>query len=197
MIAELAKIAGIIGLLGYIPYILAIVKRKTTPNPATWWIWSVVGWAAFASYFAAGEHETFWLMLTYAIGPSIIGILSFKYGKADALEKFDIACLIISFVSLILWQLTNSPILALTINLVIDATGALPTIRKTYLEPDTEDVLSWAVFWTGNTLNFVTILFSGDWNLASIPYPFYLFALASTMMVLILRKRIKVPGVRA
>ena len=68
MIAELAKIAGVIGLLGYIPYALAIVKRKTTPNPVTWWIWSIVGWAAFASYFAAGEQETFWLMLSYAVG---------------------------------------------------------------------------------------------------------------------------------
>ena len=30
----------------------------------------------------------------------------------------------------------------------------------------------------GNTLNFVTILFSGNWNLASIPYPFLLVLLS-------------------
>ena len=187
MLLDLAKVAGIIGLLGYIPYVLAIIRRKTTPNPATWWIWSVVGWAAFASYYAAGEHETFWLMLTYAVGPSIIGLLSFKYGKVDALEKFDIACLAISFISVILWQLTDNPLLALTINLAIDITGALPTIRKTYLQPDSEDALSWSVFWTGNTLNFAVILFSGQWNAASIPYPLYLCLLASSMMILILR----------
>lgn len=189
MIVELAKIAGVIGLLGYIPYALAIVKGKTTPNPATWWIWSVVGWAAFASYFAAGEQETFWLMLSYAVGPSIIGLLSFKYGKVDSLEKFDIGCLVVSFISLIIWRVTDNPVLALSINLGIDMTGALPTIRKTYFEPHTEDTLSWSVFWVGNTLNFVTILFSGNWNLASIPYPLYLFCLATTMMFLILRKR--------
>ncbi len=189
MIAELAKIAGIIGLLGYIPYVIAVLKHKTTPNPATWWIWSVVGWAAFASYFAAGERETFWLMLSYAVGPSVIGLLAFKYGKVEALKRFDIACLVISFMSLILWQLTNNPILALSINLLIDLTGALPTLRKTYFEPHTEDALSWSVFWIGNTLNFVTILFFGQWNLASIPYPLYLFILASSMMVLIFRKR--------
>ena len=187
MLTELAKVAGVIGLLGYIPYVLAIIRKKTTPNPATWWIWSVVGWAAFASYYAAGEHETFWLMLTYAVGPSIIGLLSFKYGKIDALEKFDIACLVISFISVILWQLTDNPLLALTINLGIDITGALPTLRKTYFEPESEDALSWGVFWTGNTLNFAVILLSGQWNAASIPYPLYLFLLASSMMLLILR----------
>ncbi|MFK8184374.1 MAG: hypothetical protein AB8B99_13460 [Phormidesmis sp.] len=189
MLTELAKIAGIIGLLGYIPYILAIIRKKTTPNPATWWIWSVVGWAAFTSYYAAGEHETFWLMLTYAVGPSIVGILSFKYGKVDALEKFDIICLVISFFSIVLWQITNIPLLALTINLGIDITGALPTLRKTYFEPDSEDALSWSVFWTGNTLNFGVILVSGQWNAASIPYPLYLSLLASSMMGLILGGR--------
>ena len=56
-------------------------------------------------------------------GPSIIGLLSFKYGKIDALEKFDIGCLIVSFISLIIWKVTDNPILALSINLAIDMNG--------------------------------------------------------------------------
>lgn len=189
MIAELAKVAGVIGLLGYIPYVLSIIKRKTVPNPATWWIWSMVGWTAFASYFIAGERETFWLMLSYAIGPSLIGLLSFKYGKVASLEKFDVGCLVVSLVSLVLWKITSNPVLALSINLGIDITGALPTLRKTYFEPHTEDALSWSVFWLGNTMNFVNILVSRNWNIVSIPYPLYLFVLASSMMVLINRNR--------
>lgn len=188
MILELAKIAGVIGLLGYIPYILAILKQKTVPNPATWWIWSVIGWAAFASYFAAGGYETFWLMLSYAIGPSIIALLSLKYGKGR-LDKFDTSCLAISCVSLVAWATTNNPFITLAINLGIDITGSLPTIRKTYFEPETEDGLSWTVFWVGNTMNFLTVLFLGNWSFSIVAYPFYLFILASTMVGLIARKQ--------
>lgn len=188
MIAELAKVSAIIGLLGYIPYVISVLRKKTVPNPATWWIWSVVGWIAVASYFSAGGTETFWLMFSYALGPSTIGLLSFRYGKVSSLEKFDIYCLVISLVSLILWRLTAVPILALLINLGIDITGALPTLRKTYFEPGTEDSLAWSIFWVGNTMNFVNILISGDWNLVSIPYPLYLFVLASSMMLLLRRK---------
>ncbi|PSN20837.1 hypothetical protein C7271_00125 [filamentous cyanobacterium CCP5] len=187
MVSDFAKIAGIIGFLGYIPYIFAILKRKTFPNPATWWIWSIIGWAAFVSYFAAGGDETFWLMLSYAIGPSAIAILSLKYGKGG-LDKFDICCLIISCVSLLAWIITSNPSIALATNLGIDITGSLPTLRKTYLEPETEDGLSWCVFWVGNTINFLTVLFIDNLTFSTVAYPFYLFILASIMMILISRK---------
>ena len=188
MIAELAKVAGFIGFSGYFPYILAILRKKTEPNPVTWIIWGIIGWAAFASYFAAGGQETFWLMLSYAVGPSTIALLSLKYGKGD-LEKFDSYCLVISFISLILWFSTNNPLLALCINLAIDIIGSLPTIRKTYFEPHSEDKLSWIIFWIGNTMNFFVILISKEWTFVSIPYPLYLFLLASTIVILTFRKQ--------
>lgn len=184
MIAVLAKIAGIVGLLGSIPYVFSILNGKTIPNPATWWIWSIVGWIAFFSYFAAGETETYWLMLSYAIGPSVIGLLSFRYGRVSALEKFDIGCLFACSISLILWQNTANPLIALFIMLGIDIMGALPTIRKTYVDPDTEDVIPWLFFCAGNTLNFFSILIFEEWNVVSIPYPLYLFILSFTMLSL-------------
>lgn len=190
MHSELAKIAGVIGLLGSIPYVLSILNRKTVPNPATWWVWSIVGWIAFFSYFAAGGKETHWLMLSYAIGPSVIGLLSFKYGKVSSLDKFDVGCLLICLISFILWKATANPLIALLIMLGIDMTGALPTLRKTYYEPDTEDTLPWLVFCIGNTINFFNILVFEDWNAVSIPYPLYLFMLSFSMIILINRKRL-------
>lgn len=187
MASEFAKIAGVIGLLGYIPYMLAIFKIKTIPNLATWWIWGVIGWVAFASYFSAGGHETFWLMLSYAIGPSIIALMSLKYGRGDV-TRFDVCCLIISGVSLILWVATSRPLLVLTINLGIDIIGCLPTVRKTYFEPHTEDSLAWIVFWVGNTFNFVAVLMSRKLDFATLSYPVYLFLLASIMVALIIKK---------
>src|SRR3990167_6846765 len=179
--------AGILALVGYIPYIISILAGKTRPNKATWFIWALVGGLLAFSYLAEGDANSIWLPLGYFVGPLITALLSLRYGYA-AWSRVDTYCIIIAFISIIPWLFAKNAIFTLLINVFIDSTGAIPTIIKTYHEPDTEDMTAWTIFFIANTIKLFSI---SDWNLAAI-YPIYLFFLAGEMIILILRGKVKV-----
>lgn len=178
-------IAGVLSLVGYIPYIISILKGVTKPNRATWLIWTIVGGLLAFSFIAAGNVDAIWLPLGYFIGPFITMILSIWYGYATW-TRLDSFCLVAALMSVVPWFLTHNPILTLFINIFIDATGAVPTLVKTYREPETEDFIAWFIFLIANTLELFAL---ENWNLSA-AYPIYLFFLASAMVFFIIKNKL-------
>ncbi|MFA5188375.1 MAG: hypothetical protein WC460_03365 [Patescibacteria group bacterium] len=150
------KLAGIISLCAFLPYIIAILRKQTKPNRASWWIWSAVGLMLGASYFSSGARNTIWVPVSYIIGPLTIAFLSIPYGEGGW-NRFDRYCLIISALSIVLWISFKNPLIALLINLSMDTLGGLPTMRKSYKNPEGEDKLAWTLFSTGNLVNIFAI----------------------------------------
>lgn len=169
--AVAGKVAGIVSLVAFIPYILAILRGETKPNRATWWIWVMVGFMTGASYYSSGADNTIWVPVSYIIGPVAIAILSIQYGEGGW-TMFDRYCLFGAGASAIFWWLFDSPLVALIINLFIDFMGALPTIRKTYYDPESEDRIAWALFFAGNIVNLFAV---EHWAFAIAVYPIYMF----------------------
>lgn len=178
-------IAGILSLVGYVPYIISMLRGITKPNRATWVVWTIIGGLLAFSYIASGNRDSIWLPLGYFIGPFIIMILSIKYGYATW-TRVDSYCLVAALFSVIPWFLTHNAILTLLINIFIDAAGAIPTLIKTYYEPETEDFVAWFIFLIANTMQLFAI---ESWDLSA-SYPVYLFFLASTMVFFILKEKI-------
>ncbi len=172
--------AGILAIGGYIPYIIGILKGKTKPSKATWLIWTVVGGLLAVSYLAEGDENAIWLPFGYFLGPLIIAIFSIRYGYSSW-SWLDVLCLIIAGASIIPWLLSKNATSTLLINVLIDAAGALPTIVKTYHQPDSEDFTAWSVFFIASILELFAIT---NWNFAAI-FPIYLFFLTATMVLLI------------
>ena len=150
----LGMIAGAIAFLAYVIYIVSILRGKSKPNRATWWIWAFMGVVLVLSYQASGAENTIWVPFVEFLGPLIIAILSIKYGEGGINNKTDIICLVGSFVSIILWIIFNNPVIALVTSLAVDSFAIIPTIKKSYLRPEGEDF--WAWFGTGiaDSLNF-------------------------------------------
>lgn len=184
---DFGKIAGVIAILGFIPYAISVARQKTTPNPATWWIWAILGGIFVASYYAAGNRgASLWVPIGYAIGPLAIAVLSVRYGRNE-FGRFEIFCGAGAAASLVLWRLSGSPLVALTFLIAIDVLGFLPTLKKTYVDPNSEDPLSWIVFGTANTLNLMAI---GQWSYAAASYPVYLFCMTTSILTLMLRGKL-------
>jgi hypothetical protein len=179
-------IAGILSLVGYIPYIFETVKGVTRPNQATWIIWTLVGGLLAFSYLAEQGLSSSWLPLGYFVGPFIVAILTFRYGYSKW-TKLDIICLIAAFLSIIPWLLSDNASFTLLINIFIDSTGAIPTLIKTYREPETEDFTAWLIFFIANTIQLFAMTY---WNIASL-YPIYLFILAGLLVAFIIKGKIK------
>lgn len=183
----LGIMAGVIGLLGYIPYIVSILQGKTKPNRASWFIWTLVGGLLAFSYMSAGDMNTAWVPLGYFIGPFVTAILSIRYGYA-VWTKLDTFCVVAALISVVPWLFSHNASLTLIINVLIDSTGAIPTIVKSYREPETEDFTAWLLFFIANTLEVVAI---SDWSNLTVIYPVYLFFLAGSITAFILRGKIK------
>jgi hypothetical protein len=179
------RVAGIFSLAAFIPYILSTIRAETKPNRATWLIWTLVGALLAASYYASGARHTIWVPISYVVGPLVIALISLKYG-VGGWTPFDRGCLLAAGASLLPWWIFNSPLVALCLNLAIDFFGALPTIRKAYHSPESEDLTAWILFLLGNTLNLAAI---ERWQFSLFIYPIYLFVLSGLITTLIVARR--------
>lgn len=163
-------IAGLVAILEIIPYIRSILRGETKPERASWFIWTIVSAMVLLTYFDAGARSTAWVALAYAIYPIIIFIMSFKYG-VGGFTRLDIVCLVGAAIGFICWILTDDPRLALYINLVVDTIGFIPTIKKVYFKPKTENRIAWQLALLAGVLNLFAIT-SLEFYLIS--YPIFL-----------------------
>jgi hypothetical protein len=178
---DIGLLAGVIGFLGFLPYIIGTLKGTTKPNKATWLIWAVMGLIIAASYYSAGARESAYLPGAYAIGIFAVAALSLRFGE-KGWTKLDIFCLIGAGAGLLAWWATNEPAFALYLTIAIDAIGFIPTFRKAYAEPGSEDRLAWAIFLLADILNIFAI---GEWTLASASYPVYVLVFTLALNALI------------
>lgn len=97
--------------------------------------------------------ENLWVPMVYALGPTIVAILSIRHGVGGR-ETSDIVSATIAAMSIILlWWLGIEA--GLTALLVADFAGVWPTICKTFRQPQTEDSTAWAITTLGCAINLV------------------------------------------
>lgn len=97
----------------------------------------------------------------------------------------DSFCLLAAAVSLFLWWQTGSAKLALGLNILVDACGAIPTLRKSWQQPESEDRAAWFLFLLAGVLNVIAVT---PWTWATAAYPLYLVLNSGVMNLILLRK---------
>lgn len=186
MQATAGVIAGIVALLALVPYAVSIVRGKTKPNRASWFIWTFVGLMIVGSYHASGATHTMWVAGAYVAVPLTVALLSIRYGTSGA-HSFDWLCLGLSLASIVPWWFFRSAPTALYINIFVDCLGALPTVRKALLDPQSEDRLAWLIAFLANCINLLAI---HSWTPEISAYPMYAFAITGLIAsILYLRQR--------
>jgi len=193
-------VAGILSLAGYIPYLLGVIRGTTRPNLASWIIWTLVGGLLAVSFIAKGDFHAIWLPLGYFFGPLVTAIFALRCGYM-AWSRMDSICMSIAAVSVLPWILSqymslpqlwsgfaglDAAGLTLVLNLLIDAAGAVPTVIKSWQEPETEDFTAWTVFFIANMLELSAVQ---TWNISAV-YPVYLVLLAGSIFLFTLRGKI-------
>ena len=178
---DIGLLAGMIGFLGFVPYIIGTLNGSTRPDKATWIIWAAMGFIIAASYFSAGARESAWLPIAYAFGILAVAALSLKYGK-KGWTRLDLVCMVGAGIGLLAWWLTNEPLFALYLTILVDALGFIPTLEKAYHEPGSEDRLAWTIFLIADLLNIFAI---SEWTIPMISYPVYVFAFTLVLSIII------------
>lgn len=152
----LGKIAGVLALIQIIPYVISIFRGNTKPQRATFAIWSVVNIVTATSYIAAGATTTKWMSIVFVFTAILIFLLSFKYGMGGY-GALDISCMAIAGLAIALWVVTDNPVVALYANLAALSLGYIPTLKKVYRLPRTENMLAWLLTGAASILNVMAL----------------------------------------
>jgi hypothetical protein len=150
-------LAAALSVVGAFSYIRGTLAGVTRPNRVTWSLWGVEGVLAFAVEIQ--QHVGLASLMTLMLGlvPCVVVAASFRNPHGVwKIGVFDMACGAIAVTGLIFWGFINEPTVALVSFVIADQVAALPTVRKSWLAPETE---SPRVFFLG-FLNCAITLFT-------------------------------------
>lgn len=184
MSGEIGVLAGIVTISAFIPYIRDVVRGKTKPSRSTWIIWSILALILTASYYSVGARDTIWASIGFTLGQIAVALVSIRYG-VGGWTFFDRICFIGAASGLAAWAVSGSALTGLLSAMAVDFIGALPTIKKLYLEPGSESQTSWLIFSAGNILNVAAI---DKWSLEIALFPVYFLIVNGIIFALSLRR---------
>lgn len=139
-----------------LPYIRHIVKGITKPNIVSWITWSLLTGVATIAELAAGEYRTAIFTSAAFLETTAIVLLGIKYGHAKY-TLFDIVCQMGALFGFVLWAVFDSPAAAVIFAVTIDLIGSLPTVRHSWLKPEEETWITYAMASLGGAIcNFGT-----------------------------------------
>lgn len=188
----IAIIASVLAFVGNISYLKDIFKGTVKPHPYTWFIWSIVSMTTFFGGIAKGAGigalptgiaEAFTIIIfIFSLHYFFVGK---KKGEIGHIRKVDNYFLTIALVGLIPWALTKDPTISVIIVVLIDVVAFIPTLRKTWMHPKTEEPLLYGM----NVSRHVLTLFSlGAYNIATTFHSIAMI-ITNTVMVLFIKRR--------
>lgn len=176
-------LATAIAILGSASYLIDTLKGKAKPNRVSFLIWGSAPLIAFFSQLDEGVGLVSIFTLAVAFSPLIIFLASFLDRKAYwKLTKFDYICGLFAVLGIVLWQITNNAIYGLVFSILADFFAAIPTIRKSYTHPQTEN--SHAYIASGFAA-VITLLTLDAWTLYNSAFPIYIFSVCLLISILI------------
>jgi len=181
--------ATLINTFGSFFYLKDTLEWKTKPNRVTWWIWAAAPliWAT-AMYFS--QWLTWNILPVFVAGffPFLIFLSSFVNKNSYwELKKLDYICLALAILALILWGITNNPLIAIIFSILADFFAALPLIIKIYKFPETETISAYFAWLISALSAFLVIK---NWTLEEYLFPAYLVLICSIIILAYYWKRI-------
>lgn len=182
----LALAATFFSIVSFAPYIWQILRRKTEPHLYTWLIWSITFSIAGAGvWFGGGGFLQSLGFLLSAVLVFAVTILSFWYGTKN-ITVGDGVILALALVSVFAWIGLDNPLLAVLMATGIDLIGYVPTYRKSFAEPRTENLLTWVGF---TIAPFLGLLALHEYNLMTVAYSAATLAANAALIGLLVIRR--------
>lgn len=169
MLQLFGYISGILAIIEYIPYIQDILKKRTKPHRATFFIWSILGSIAFFSQLDNGASNSLWFTGIETGGILITFLLSIRYG-VGGFSRMDKVGLCISFVGLLAWYFTKQAAVALYLTIFVDAIGSYLTVHKTFHMPQSETAIAWILSALSGIFAMLAV---GKFDIILLSYPAY------------------------
>ncbi|TDC84794.1 hypothetical protein E1285_26200 [Actinomadura sp. 7K507] len=180
-------VSAALGLLGSCRYAYATMRGRVRPNRVTWFLWAAAPLIAFSAQLDAGVGTPAILTLASGTGPLIVVTASFasRHGTAK-ITAFDLFCGAVSVVALAVWLGLGAASWAVLFAVAADGAAAVPTIRKAWRDPSSENALFYVLVGIGATITLLTIT---TWEPASWLFAGYMLAISLLLTTIITAQR--------
>jgi hypothetical protein len=178
-------IAIIIGFAGYVPYLRDMFRGKTKPHLFSWIIWAILEFTSFGIQITNGAGAGAWVTFFSASVALLVIAYGFRYRKIN-IAKTDWICFFGAIISLVIWLVLHSPLLASIFLVLTDAFAFIPTYRKTWKSPHEETLFEYGM----SSLKFIVAFFAfNHFTLANVLYPAYLIIANGSFVIFALYRR--------
>lgn len=181
-------VVSALSLIGSGHYIWNTIKGITKPNRVSYFIWGVAPLIGGAAAISSGVTWAVLPVLLSGFSPLLVFLASFinpnSYWK---LTRFDYACGATSILALVLWYVTEQPVVAIIFALASDFLAGIPTAIKAWKYPETETVSAYVTSGIGNALSFLVMK---EFTFVNYAFPGYLVLYCIYLTFAILRKRL-------
>ncbi len=176
-------LGAVLNLIGSTNYVWNTIKGKTRPNRVTWFLWALAPLIAFSAMIGEGVGLSSLMTFMVGFGPLMVFAASFVNRKSVwKLTRFDMLCGFLSLFGIGLWLITDDPNLAIAFSVLADGLALLPTLRKAWLDPESE---SWLIFLNGAISALITMLTFDKWTFAVAAFPVYIFVVCTVLFLTI------------
>jgi hypothetical protein len=180
--------AAALNVLASIFYVRSVLDGSARPNRVTWLLWAIAPLIAAAAQFASGVGISTLVILASGLLPLCVFAASFLNPSAYwKLTGFDYLCAGFAALALLLWALTRDAVIAIILSIVSDFLAALPTLRKCYTDPATEERRTYLIFFTSTLLGIFSIT---DGSFVGYAFNLYLLFITFVMTVTLYRDRL-------
>lgn len=177
-------LGALLSLTGSLNYVWNTIQGKTKPNRVTWFLWALAPLVAFAAMLGEGVSFKASLMtFMVGFGPLLVFLSSFvNKNSVWKLTRFDMICGLLSLVGVIAWFVTRTGEVAILFSIVADGLALLPTLRKSFEDPESESDL---VFLFASINAAITLLAVKTWDFNHVGFPLYILAACGILYILI------------
>jgi len=187
LLPVLGLAAALVAVADTIPYLRDILRGTTRPHRGTWLIWSLLSVLVLFSQLADGASWSLVAAGAQVILNGLIFVFATRHG-VGGVSVADRMMLAIAAGGALGWVIADAPLVATACVVVADLLGLAMMVPKTYRDPDSETLSTFALASVSGALATAAV---GSVDLALVIYPIYLCLGNLGLAVLIHRARIR------
>jgi hypothetical protein len=184
LVPVLGLAAGAVGVADTIPYVRDTLGGTTRPHRGTWLIWGGLAIVVCFSQYADGASWSLVMAGVQAVLTSLVFVLSIRRGEGG-LSTIELVMVAIAGVGVLGWIVADEPLVATACVVAADLIGTAMMIPKTWRDPDSETLITYAFASLGGALAAGAV---GAIDLSLLLYPVY-YCLGNGAIALLIQHR--------
>lgn len=186
LLAVLGILSIVLQFLSFIQYDIDILCRRTKPERAGFWIFALLDTVTLATQLTRGFSWSALLIAVSLLNALFVAFLSIKLGYGR-FKKRDLISILIAVIGVVLWLITDEPIIAIIIVIAVDVAGFWLIVVKSWHKPQSETYVAWLLAGVSAVL---AVIATGTLDLVVTGYVLYsAIANIGLALMLLYRKR--------